>query len=102
MAEGQSTNRPPLFFGSNYKYLKARMRIYIHAQDYACWSIIENGPIIPTKIIEKGKVLKPQDEWTPLDKKNAQNNAKTIHALYCVLDVNEYNRISGWETTKEM
>ena len=77
------------------------MRIFIQANDYACWNIIENGPIIPTKIIEKGEVIKTQDEWTPQDTKDAQNNAKAIHILYCALDVNKFNRISGCETEKE-
>ena len=102
MAEGESTNTLPLFFGSNYDYWKARMKIYIQAKDYACWSIIENGPIIPTKITKKEEVLKPQNEWTPLDTKNMQNNAKAIHIVYCVLDANEYNRVSGCETAKKI
>ena len=102
MAEGQSINRPPLFSGSNYNYWKARMKIYIQANDYACWNIIENGPIIPTKITENGEVTKPQKEWTIVDTKDVQNNAKAIHTLYCALDVNEFNRISGCETAKEI
>ncbi|XP_057496707.1 uncharacterized protein LOC130781518, partial [Actinidia eriantha] len=92
----------PLFSGSNYNYWKARMKIYIQANDYACWNIIENRPIIPTKITESGEVTKPQKEWTTVDTKDVQNNAKAIHTLYCALDVNEFNRISGCETAKEI
>ena len=44
MTEGQSIIRPPHFFGSNYKYSKARMRLFIQANDYESWNIIENGP----------------------------------------------------------
>ena len=100
--EGQSIIRPPHFFGSNYNYWKARMRIFIQANDYACWNVIENGPIIPTKMIEKGETPKPQNEWTPIDVKDVQNNAKAIHTLYCALDVNKFNRISGCETAKKI
>jgi len=32
--EGQSTNRPPLFTGTNYTYWNARMKIYIQAVDF--------------------------------------------------------------------
>ena len=78
------------------------MRIFIQLNDYVCWDIIENGPTIPTKIIEKGKVPKPKNEWTPMDIKDVQNNAKAMHTLYCALDVNEFNRISGCETAKEI
>ena len=78
------------------------MRIFIQANDYAYWNIIENGPIIPTKITKKGGVPKPQNEWTPLDVKDVQNNAKAIHTLYCALDVNEFNRISRCEMAKKI
>ena len=78
------------------------MKIYIQAKDYACWSIIENCPIIPTKITKKEEVLKPQNEWTPLDTKNMQNNAKAIPTLYCALDINEFNRISGCQRAKKI
>ena len=54
-------------------------------------NIIENGPIIPMKIKEKGEVIKPQNKQTPLDVKYVQNNAKAIHTLYCALDINEFN-----------
>ena len=49
MAESQSITRSLYFFGSNYNYWKIRMRIFIQENDYTCWNIIENGPIIPTK-----------------------------------------------------
>ena len=52
--------------------------------------------------MEKGEFLKPQDEWTPLDIKDVLNNTKPIYTLYCELDVNEFNRISGCKTAKEI
>ena len=76
------------------------MKIYIQANNYAFWIIIENVPTIPTKILEKEEVVKSQDEWIATDTKNMQHNAKAIHTLYCALDVNEFNRISGCETAK--
>ena len=78
------------------------MRIFIQANDYACWNIIENGLIIPTKITEKGEVIKIHDEWIPQGTKDVQNNAKAIHTLYCALDVNEFNRISCCEMAKKI
>ena len=78
------------------------MRIFIQVNDYACWNVIENGLIIPTKMIEKGETPKPQNEWTPIDVKDVQNNVKVIHTLYCALDINEFNRISGCEKAKEI
>ena len=102
LAEGQATNKPPIFFGSNYNYWKARIKIYIQASDYAFWNIIESEPTIPTKIVDKEEFLKPQDEWTSTDIGNMYNNAQAIHTLSCALDVNEFIRIFGCETSKEI
>ena len=49
MTKGQSITRPPDFSGSNYIYWKARMKIFIQANDYACWDIIENRPTYPLR-----------------------------------------------------
>ena len=57
MAKGQSITRPLHFFGSIYNYWKARMRIFIPENDYACWKIIENEPIISTKITKEERLL---------------------------------------------
>ena len=50
--EGHSTNRPPLFNGSDYNYWKARMTIYLQSIDYSLWEVIENGPYVPLKVIK--------------------------------------------------
>ena len=34
--------------------------------------------------------------------KDVQNNAKAIHNLYCALDINEFNRISGFKMAKKI
>ena len=102
LAEGQSTNRPPLFNGSNYTYWKARMKIFIQALDYDMWSIIVNGPHTPTKIIDGEESTKPEKKWDEVDKKLAQLNAKAMNVLYCALDANEFNRISTCASAKEI
>ena len=102
LAEGQSTNRPPLFNGSNYTYWKARMKIFIQALDYDMWSIIVNGPHTPTKIIDGEESTKSEREWDEVDKKLAQLNAKAMNVLYCSLDANEFNRISTCASAKEI
>ena len=102
LAEGQSTNRPPLFNGSNYTYWKARMKIFIQALNYDMWSIIVNGPHTPTKIIDGVESAKSEKEWDEVDKKMAQLNAKAMNVLYCALDANEFNRISTCSSAKEI
>ena len=102
LAEGQSTNRPPLFNGSNYTYWKARIKIFIQALDYDMWSIIVNGPHTPTKIIDGVESTKPEREWDEVDKKMAQLNAKAMNILYCALDANEFNHISTCMSAKKI
>ncbi|WRX16232.1 Integrase [Theobroma cacao] len=50
VVEGQSTNIPPLFDGSNYPYWSTRMSIYIRAIDYEMWDVIIDGPFIPSTL----------------------------------------------------
>ena len=45
---------------------------------------------------------KPEKEWDEVDKKLAQLNAKAMNVLYCVLDANEFNRISTCASAKEI
>ena len=95
MLEGQSTHKPSLFIGSDYGYWKTRMILYIKAQDYHVWRVIENGPHIPTKTVEGATIVKLESEWNEADVKLIELNYKAMSSLYCALDPNEYNRVSG-------
>ena len=50
--EGLSSSRPPLFDGTNFATWKTRFRIYARSQGVKVWMAIEDGIIIPTKIID--------------------------------------------------
>ena len=102
MLEGQSTHRPPLFTGSDYGYWKNRMTMYIKAQDYHVWRVIENGPHIPTKTVEGATIVKLESEWNEADVKLIELNCEAMSNLYCALDLNEYNRVSGCDSAKEI
>jgi len=45
--EGASINKPPWFYGLNYKYWEARMKIFVESIDQGIWDAIENDPFIP-------------------------------------------------------
>ena len=60
LAEGQSTNRPPLFLGTNFPYWKARMKIYIQDINYHLWKVILKGPQILTIRVNDIDILKPK------------------------------------------
>ena len=47
--EGHSTNRPPLFDGSNYQFWSNRMSIFMRSYDYEMWDVVLDGPYVPMK-----------------------------------------------------
>ncbi|XVF37160.1 hypothetical protein REPUB_Repub19eG0122000 [Reevesia pubescens] len=101
--EENSTNRPPLFDGTNYQFWSTRIAIYIQACDIDMWDVITEGPFIPTmkdKNVEE--VSKPKSEWTSVKKPKVQINFKAINTLYCALNLPEFNRISTCKNAKEI
>ncbi|KAI5654981.1 hypothetical protein M9H77_32168 [Catharanthus roseus] len=73
--EGSSTNRPPLFNGTNYTFWKSRIKIYICSINFDLWSIVEKGPYIP-KIngVAKKKGFNNRGKKPPL-KKGGQSSS---------------------------
>ena len=97
-AEGQSTQRPPLFNGLNYNYWATRMRIYMQATSFEAWNATQAEFVVPTT---------DYPTWTQTQKNEASANAKAMNMLFCALDRNEFNRVSIcttayqiWETLK--
>ena len=84
-AEGQSTQRPPLFNGLHYNYWATRLRIYMQASGFSAWNATQKEFIAPTT---------EYSTWTVTQKDEANANAKAMNMLYCALDRNEFNRAS--------
>ena len=68
MEESYSTQRPPMFDGKFYTYWKNRMEIFIKAENYQVWRVIEmgdfevtttnsNNETVPKPIIELRKKI---------------------------------------------
>ena len=64
--EGHSTNRPPLFDGSNYQFWRNRMSIFMRAYDYDMWDVVHDGPYIPMKTKTESEAMEPKirSKWT--------------------------------------
>ena len=92
--KGHSTNRPPLFNGSDFTYWKARMRIYFQAIDFDLWHDVTNGPHTPTVLVKGVPTPKPINNYSGDDKKLASMDAKAMNILYCAFERNKFNRIS--------
>ena len=75
--EDYSIDRPPMLNGLNYIYWKARMKIFIQAQDYNLWKIITNGSYTSNALIDDQEII--------------QLNAKAMNILYYSLELNEFN-----------
>ena len=45
------------------------MRIFIQALDYNIWSIIVNGPHVPTHTVKNIVILKYEKDWDENDKR---------------------------------
>ncbi|VFQ72031.1 unnamed protein product [Cuscuta campestris] len=102
IGEGQSTTRPPLFDGTNYTYLKERMRIYIRSTNLQLWLVIKNGEEVPMKKVGDKLIPKTEDEFDTEDIKKVENYAKAINMLYCAVNPDDYRKISCCSTAKEM
>ncbi|XVE92752.1 hypothetical protein REPUB_Repub01dG0126800 [Reevesia pubescens] len=101
--EGNATNRPPLFDGTNYQFWSTRIAIYIQACDIDIWDVITEGLFIPTMKDEDGEeVPKPKSEWTVIEKAKVQINFKAINTLHYALNLAEFNRISTCKNAKEI
>ena len=101
--EGQSTTRPPYFYGNDFPYWKTKMRIYLQALDYEIWEIVNDSPFILTTKNEEGEEIpKPSSQWSELEKKKTSLNSKAINAMFCALDKKEFHRFSSCENAHEI
>jgi hypothetical protein len=55
--EGTSTNKPPLFNGTNFAFWKFRMRTYIMALGADVWDVVETSYVKPVVLANKDDKL---------------------------------------------
>ena len=76
---------------------------YIQAEDYEIWMLIKNGPLIPKKATEDGKIIsKKPKEFNAEDFRMMEKNAKAKKLLYFGLGLDEYTRTSECELAKDI
>ncbi|XP_070025717.1 uncharacterized protein [Nicotiana sylvestris] len=102
--EGKSTYRPPRFNGQYYGWWKIRMHDFIIAEDPELWDVICDSPYIPTKAVGDLPLTMPKTrkEYTDVEIKVVENNFHARKFLVCGIGPEEYNRIFGCETAKEI
>ena len=101
--EGYSTQRPPMFNGKHYPYWKNRMEIFIKAENYQVWRVIELGDFEVTTRDENGNTIpKPLSLYDKEDYEKMEMNNMAKKLLHCGLGPHEHNRIMGCKTAKQM
>ncbi|XP_070034178.1 uncharacterized protein [Nicotiana tomentosiformis] len=79
------------------------MRDHIQREDYELWNIVTDGPLATLKKnVEGVDMPKTRADCIAEDLKKWEKNAKSKKWLVCGLSLDEYNRIQGCATTKEI
>ncbi|XP_021734867.1 uncharacterized protein LOC110701543 [Chenopodium quinoa] len=103
LEEGYSTQRPPMFNDKFYTYWKKRMEIFIKAENYQVWRVIEVGDFEVTKTNAQNEVIpKPMSEYEKEDFDKMEINAMAVKLLHCGLGLHEHNRVMGCKNAKEI
>ena len=88
MEHGHSLVISPHFDGNNYAYWKVRMKIFLKSIDERVWNFVEYGWEKPTTSVS---------EWETFQKEAAAFNNKVMNAIFNVIYMEEFKRISNVE-----
>jgi hypothetical protein len=88
--EGNSTNKAPLFNGTNFAFWKVRMRTYIMALGADVWDVVDIGYVKPVVLANKD------------DKLEFSFNAKAMNAILSGLAEAKFVKVMHLGTAKEM
>ena len=64
--------------------------------------IIEEGPFVPTKLVNGTSVEKPKEEWNNNDKRLTSYNHEAMHILCCSLSKSQFNKIQQCSNAQEI
>ena len=90
IAEGGSSNRPPLFDGSNYYFWKGKTKLFLRSQDNDMWTFITGGDFVP---ITKEGAVKDKSGWSTDEKAQVLLNFKARLFLSCALTMEESEKV---------
>jgi hypothetical protein len=88
--EGTSTNKAPVFNGTNFAFWKVRMRTYIMELGADVWDVVEIGYVKPILLANKD------------DKIEFNFNTKSMNAILSGLAEAEFVKVMYLETAKHM
>ena len=88
MEHGHSLVIPPHFDRNNYAYWKVRMKAFLKSINERVWNSVE---------FEWEKPTTPVSEWITTQKEAAAFNSKAMNAIFNVISMGEFKRISNIE-----
>ena len=88
--EGGSTNKAPLFDGTNFAFWKVRMRTYLMSLGADVWEVVEMGYTKPIVLANKD------------DKLEFSFNAKAMNVTLSGLAESEFVEVMHFDSAKEI
>ena len=88
MEHGHSLVIPPHLNVNNYIYWKVKMKAFLKSIDERVWNSVEYG---------QEKLATPVSEWLTSQKEVAAFNSKAMNAIFNVVSMEEFRRISNVE-----
>jgi hypothetical protein len=88
--EGTSTNKAPLFNGTNFSFWKVRMRTYIMALGADVWDVVDTSYVKPVVLANKD------------DKIEFSFNTKAMNVILSGLAEEEFVKVMHLESAKAM
>src|SRR4051812_40128577 len=100
--DGGSNNKPPLFCGEYFDFWKIQMKAHLEARGEEVWEVVQNGPFVPTTIVDGVESTKLKVSWNDDDRKKVLADKKAVNLLQGALSMDEFFRVSACTTTKEI
>jgi hypothetical protein len=85
-----STNKAPIFNGTNFAFWKVRMRTYLMSLGADVWEVVETGYTKPNVFLSKDEKLE------------FSFNAKAMNAILIGLAESKFVKVMNLQTAKEM
>ena len=79
---------PPHFDGNYYTYWKVRIKVFLKSIDERVWNSVEYGWEKLTSLVS---------EWSTSEKETIALNSKAMNAIFNVVSMEEFSRISNIE-----
>jgi hypothetical protein len=86
-----NSGRAPYFDGTHYASWKQKMKMHLKSINPSIWRIVELGYTIENP-------ARPTEE----DDSNEHKNAQAVNAIYGALSGDEFNRVAGLESAKDI